>query len=87
MIYRYIDQYVSIHHAVDIHKKFEFTHTAEIEGVFGVLRTFIRKMYHHITEEKLEEYVCEFYFRFCRPELFNSPHEYLKNTLVLVPLG
>lgn len=87
VIYRSIDRYTPVRHAVDVHKKFEFTHTSEIEGVFGVLRTFIRRMYHHITEEKLEEYVCEFYFRFCRPELFRSPHEYLKKTLVLVPSG
>ncbi len=87
IIYKKIEKYHSVTHTFDIHKKFEFTNTSEIEGTFGNLRTFIRRMYHHVSEEKLDEYVCEFYFRFCRPEMFNSPREYLKNTLVLVPTG
>ena len=86
-IYKGIDKYFPVMHSVDIHKKFEFTNTSEIEGMFGVLRTFIRRMYHHVSDEKLDEYICEFYFRFCRPEMFKSPHEYLKNTLYLVPSG
>ena len=87
VIYKKIDKYHPVKHTFDIHKKFEFTNTSEIEGMFGVLRTFIRRMYHHVSEEKLEEYICEFYFRFCRPEMFHSPYEYLKNTLVLGPTG
>ncbi len=86
-IYKNIETYFAVTHTFDVHKKFEFTNTSEIEGMFGVLRTFIRRMYHHSTEEKLDAYVCEFYFRFCRPEMFQSPHEYLKNTLRLVPSG
>jgi len=85
MIYHNIHKHVPVTHTVDIHKKFEFTHTSEIEGTFGNLRTFIRRMYHHSTTEKLPEYICEFYFRFCRPELFDSPHQYLQNTLHLGP--
>lgn len=84
-IYKGIQKHYPVTHTVDIHKKFEFTNTSEIEGMFGVLRTFIRRMYHHTTTEKFPEYMCEFYFRFCRPELFDSPHEYLKYTLHLVP--
>lgn len=84
-IYKGIEKKFPVMHTVDIHKKFEFTHTSEIEGTFGNLRTFIRRMYHHSTTEKLPEYICEFYFRFCRPELFDSPHHYLQNTLRLGP--
>jgi len=29
--------------------------------------------------------VREFFFRFSSPEIFNSPHEYLKKSLKLVP--
>lgn len=87
VIYKGIEKHFPVTHTVDIHKKFEFTHTSEIEGMFGVLRTFIRRMYHHTTKEKFPEYMCEFYFRFCRPEMFHSPYEYLKNTLVLGPTG
>ncbi len=86
-IYQGIEKQFPVKHTFDIHKNFEFTNTSEIEGMFGVLRTFIRRMYHHVTEEKLDEYICEFYFRFCRPEMFKSPYEYLKNTLYLVPTG
>jgi hypothetical protein len=86
-IYRGIERHVPVTHLFDVHKKFEFTNTSEIEGMFGVLRTFIRRMYHHTTKEKFPEYMCEFYFRFCRPEMFKSPYEYLKNTLSLGPTG
>lgn len=87
VIYRGIDKYFPVEHVFDIHKKFEFTNTSEIEGMFGVLRTFIRRMYHHVTVKKFPEYMCEFYYRFCRPEMFKSPYHYLLNTLVLVPTG
>jgi hypothetical protein len=87
VIYKGIEKRFPVTHTFDIHKKFEFTNTSEIEGMFGVLRTFIRRMYHHVTEEKLDAYVCEFYLRFCRPEMFTSPFAYLKNTLVLLPSG
>jgi len=86
-IYKNIGKYYPVIHMTDIHKKFEFANTSEIEGMFGVLRTFIRRMYHHTTTEKFPEYMCEFYFRFCRPEMFKSPYEYLLNTLRLVPTG
>ena len=87
VIYKGIDKWFPVKHTFDIHKKFEFTNTSEIEGMFGVLRTFIRRMYHHITVKKFPEYMCEFYYRFCRPEMFKSPRDYLLNTLVLIPTG
>lgn len=83
-IYKEIDQWWPVYHYRDVHKKFEFELTSEIEGTFGVLRTFIRRMYHHVTCDKLGEYVGEFCYRFCHPEIFNSPHEYLLNSLRLV---
>jgi len=56
--------------------KWEFELTSEIEGVFGVLRTFIRRMYHHCTVDKLPELV---------GELFENPRYYLEKTLFIVP--
>jgi len=67
--------------------KFEFEHTSEIEGTFGNLRTFIRRMYHHTSPEKFPDYVREFCFRFSTPELFESPQLYCEKTLILVPIG
>jgi transposase-like protein len=84
-IYKRIDDWWPVKHKVDIHKKFEFGLTSEIEGMFGNLRTFIRRMYHHATPEYLPEYVSEFCLRFSSPEIFNSPNDYLAKTLKPVP--
>ena len=85
-IYKGIDKWWPVKHSRDIHKKFEFEHTSEIEGMFGLYRTFIRRMYHHHWSENLEEYVREFCFRFSSPELFENPLFYLENSLSLVPI-
>ena len=83
LIYRNINRWWLVRQKHDIHRKFEFTHTSEIEGVFGNLRTFIRRMYHHTTPKKLPEYVREFVYRFSSPELFENPHTYLQKSLTL----
>ncbi len=80
-IYKEIDQWWPIVHGRDIHKKFEFEKTSEIEGIFGVLRTFIRRMYHHVTVDKLNDLVSEFCFRFSHPEIFENPRCFLEITL------
>ncbi len=85
-IYRNIDQWWQVKHRKDIHAKWEFGLTSEIEGMIGVLRTFIRRMYHHTTSEFLPEYVGEFSLRFCHPEIFDSPLNYLKKSIHSVPL-
>ena len=85
-LYARIESYCRVYHRRDIHKKFEFHLTSEIEGLFGVLRTFIRRMYHHVTKDKLPEYVHEFCVRFSRKEYFISPHQFLLKTLRLVTL-
>ena len=82
-IYKNIQNHYPVSHMVDIHKKFEFTNTSEIEGMFGVLRTFIRRMYHHVTAKYFPEIMLEFYYRFSHPKIFSSPYEYLLNTLYL----
>lgn len=84
-IYKDIRQWWQVRHKVDIHKKFQFGLTSEIEGMFGNLRTFIRRMYHHVTPEYLPEYVSEFCIRFSSPEIFISPNTYLSKTLKPVP--
>ncbi len=86
-IYKGINKWWPVKHSRDIHHKFEFAHTSEIEGMFGVYRTFVRRMYHHHWSENLPEYVREFCFRFSHPEVFNSPWYYLEKTLFIVPTG
>ena len=85
-IYVGIDKWWPVNHQRDIHKRWEFGLTSEIEGMFGVLRTFIRRMYHHVTPEYLPEVVAEFATRFSHPEIFESPIKYLEKTLISVPL-
>ncbi len=80
-VYKKIDQWWQVKHKTDIHRKFEFGLTSEIEGMFGNLRTFIRRMYHHTTPQYLPEYVSEFCVRFSSPEIFDSPLSYLKKTM------
>lgn len=82
-IYKGIDKWWRIEHKRDIHKKFEFTYTSEIEGIFGNYRTFVRRMYHHHWSTNLEKYVREFSFRFSSPELFGNPRYYLEKSLKL----
>lgn len=84
-IYKQINNWWPVYHNRDIHKKFEFAHTSEIEGMFGVLKTFIRRMYHHVTVDKLPSVVGEFCSRFSHPEFFDSPYDYLLITLHLWP--
>ena len=84
-IYHGIEDWWPVAHRVDIHKKFQFELTSEIEGIFGVLRTFIRRMYHHVTCDKLPELVAEFCYRFCHKEMFENPRYFLQNTLTIVP--
>lgn len=84
-IYKKINHWWPIKHKVDIHRKFQFGLTSQIEGTFGNLRTFIRRMYHHTTPEYLPEYVSEFCLRFSSPEIFFSPNDYLAKTLKPVP--
>jgi len=86
-IYRGIDKLYPVKHVVDIHKAREYSRTSEIEGIFGNLRTFIRRMYHHVTIKILDQTVSEFCFRFSHPEMFENPRYYLKNSLSLVPTG
>lgn len=85
-IYKTINHWRPVTHKIDIHKKFEFGQTSEIEGMFGNLRTFIRRMYHHSTPEYTPEYVSELVARFSSPEIFQNPNGYLKKTLPLIPI-
>ena len=80
-IYRKIDKWWQVGHKKDVHRKWEFGLTSEIEGMFANLRTFIRRMYHHSTPKYLPEYVSEFCIRFSSPEIFNSPLTYLEKSI------
>jgi len=86
-IYRGCDNWWLVKHRRDIHKKFEFGLTSEIEGIWAVLRTFIRRMYHHVTIEKLSKVVAEFEARYSQQKIFDSPLKFIKNSLQPVTLA
>lgn len=86
-LYPRICRMFSCTHERDIHAKFEFHLTSEIEGMFGNIRTFMRRMYHHVTVQNLEEYLMEFQHRFSRKKYFTSVDQFLTKTLKLVPTG
>lgn len=82
-IYRGCENWWPVKHIKEIHSKFEFEITSEIEGIWGVLRTFIRRMYHHVTFKKLPKIVPEFEARESQQSLFENPFNLLKNALSL----
>lgn len=86
-IYRGCENWWPLIHKRDIHKRFEFGLTSEIEGVWANLRTFIRRMYHHVTVEKLPKIVAEFEARFSQKEIFDNPLSFLENSLSCVRLA
>lgn len=80
-IYRGIATFWPVEHSYDLHRKAEFGKTSEIEGFFGSLRTYIRRVYHHVTTAKLPEIVKEYQCRLMSPEIFESPASFLTKTL------
>lgn len=86
-IYRGIQKWHPVIHDYERHAKWEFSKTAEGEGLWGVFRTFVRRMYHHVTNLKLESLVTEFCLRFGHDEVFDSPEEYWSICLSMKPFA
>jgi len=86
-IYKGMGNWTRLEHEYEIHKRFEFTLTAEIEGVWANFRTFVRRMYHHVTKYKLENLVAEFCLRFSHDEIFESPDRYWEICLGTKPFA
>ncbi len=84
-VYKKINNWWPVKHAYDVHSKFEFSLTSEIEGFFGCCNTFIRRMYHHVTKEKFPGLVAEFLARFSYPEYFQNPQNYLQ--VAIIPIA
>lgn len=76
-IYKKIGNWWPARHTYELHRKWEFTLTSEIEGLWGNFTTFITRMYHHISFEKAPEFLNEFTARFMYPEWFSSPEDFL----------
>ena len=83
-IYRGINNWWKLDHHYERHNRWEFTLTSEIEGLWGNLTTFIRRMYHHVTADTIENIVEEFLARSMYPEWFYTPSHFLKISLARV---
>ena len=86
-IYHGIEKWYPVTHTYERHAKWEFSKTAEGEGLWGVFRTFVRRMYHHVTNLKLAALVTEFCLRFGHDEVFNSPEDYWNICLSMKPFA
>ena len=84
-IYKTIEKWWRVNHQSEIHSKWEFELTSEIEGLWGTLTTFIRRVYHHVTKEQVEGLLCEFQARQMYPEWFSSPSNFLAVSLMRIP--
>lgn len=80
-IYQKINNWWPVNHQFEHHNRFEFKLTSEIEGLWGTLVTFIRRMYHHINQDQVPSILSEFSLRFSSPEYFSSPSSYLEISL------
>lgn len=59
------------------HSRFQLKYSCPIERVWALLKTFIKRTYHHIWKEKLPEYLVEFKARFNHREIVSNPHNLL----------
>ena len=84
-IYQGINNWWPVKHQYEIHKKFEFALTSEIEGLWGNLFTVIRRMYHHITIDKIPNLIQEFSARYMFPEWFQNHQSYLNIAFQQIP--
>lgn len=80
-IYKKIGNWWPVTHEYERHNRFEFKITSEIEGLWATFFTFIRRTYHHVKGERVEDYLLEFQARFCHPEWFQSPVDNLRISL------
>ncbi|MDP2691653.1 MAG: IS1595 family transposase [bacterium] len=87
LIYKGIAKHWPVEHAYDTHRKGEFGKTSVIEGFWGSLRTFIRRMYHHVTVAKLPELLREYQCRLMFKEIFENPASLLPKLLTPFPFA
>ena len=59
------------------HSKGEYTHTNQIENLWGVIKRYMRKLYGCIPTKHLQSILDEWTARQNRPSLFCSPQDYL----------
>ncbi|MBU0649456.1 transposase [Patescibacteria group bacterium] len=56
--------WTGVTHEAEIHELGQFEKSCPIERIWALLRTRIRRTYHHIWKEKLPDYLAEFRYKF-----------------------
>lgn len=56
--------WTGVTHEAEIHAWGQFKRSCPIERIWALLRTRLRRTYHHVWKEKLPEYLAEFQFKF-----------------------
>ena len=59
------------------HSEGEYTHTNQIEGLWGVIKRYMRKLYGCVPTKHLQSILDEWTARQNRPSLFTNPENYL----------
>ena len=83
-IYKGIERWWRVDHEYERHNRWEFALTSEIEGLWGTMTTFIRRMYHHVTRSEVIPVTREFVARTMYPEWFTLPNSYLAIALQFI---
>ena len=60
-------------HQTEYHKLNQFALTSDIERIWALFKTFLRRRYHHVTKEKLQGYLTEFQFKFLYKQIHKNP--------------
>jgi transposase-like protein len=72
-------------HDHEIHDQGQFKKTVPIERVWALLKTRLKRTYHHINKEKLPEYLSEFQSKFLTRKTINNPQDLAKILIKPVP--
>lgn len=72
-------------HEIENHSFQRFEKTVPIERVWGLLKTFLKRSYHHIHKEKIPEYLVEFQFKFIHRKNRKNPLYIAKMLTKAVP--
>lgn len=69
--------WTGVTHETEIHELGQLKKTCPIERIWALLRTRIRRTYHHVWKEKLPDYLAEFRFKFLYRSTGKNQQEFL----------
>lgn len=72
-------------HDSEIHEHNQFKKTVPIERIWGLFKTRLKRTYHHIHKESIQEYLSEFQSKFLTRKTLNNPHDLAKILIKPVP--